>query len=123
MNVPKPNFGNQINQEENSTRNVYYTPCVYLDKNNHTKFSIPFQISHGGDIEKVVINTNAEPKVRDLQEAVEKTFKIPIDDQKLIFKSTKLHECPDRKLNEFDLFAMSSIKLAGCRNNYRASIL
>lgn len=126
-------FNNQVNNFnqgaviccENSGVNNYFCADQPCDCNNTSfkNYSVSYQISHAKDVEKVVVSTTSEPRVKDLLCEIEKTFKIPFETQRLVYRGINLHRCPEKKLNELAIFPMSVLKLTGTRCNYQSSII
>jgi hypothetical protein len=97
-------------------------PCHYENTSFKTS-SIAYQISHAKDVEKVVVSSNREPRVKDLLCEIEKTHNIPFAQQRLVYRGMNLHECPEKKLTDLVVHPMSIIKLTGTRNNYQSSLI
>jgi hypothetical protein len=116
-------------KEENNfcKSNQYYCdnrvqPHDYLNTNFKT-YSISYQISHANETEKVVVYTSREPRVKDLLCEIEKTYNIPIENQRLVYRGILLHHHPEKKLDTLPIFPMSVLKLSGTRKNYQSSFI
>ncbi len=84
---------------------------------------IAYQVSHGGDIQKITVTSTIEPKVKDLMCEIEKCLKVQCCKQLLIYKGIKLNECPGMTLKELGVFPMSIIRLAGIRDEASGSLM
>lgn len=102
------------NNEYNSSFRYYST---------RKQQSISVQIMHGGDIHKLTITGDQEACIKDLMCEIERTFQIPVMKQKIIYKGMRLHEMPEARLSDLDVFPMSMIRLSGIRADIRSSVL
>ena len=97
-------------------------PCHYQNTNFKT-YSLSYQISHANETEKVVVQTTRKPRVKDLLCEIEKSYNIPVENQRLIYRGIPFHHYPEKKLEEMEIFPMSTLRLSGTRKNYQSSYI
>ena len=77
------------------------------------------QVHFGGDVQEVVLKSEAEPSCRDLARVLQETYRIPIDEQLIYFRGQRLHHhqssSDDRALAKYGIFSGNTVTLIGKR--------
>ncbi|CAF0932453.1 unnamed protein product [Adineta steineri] len=70
-------------------------------------------VSHGADQYDVHFHMERPPLVRDLMEDLENKTHVPIMNQQVFYRGERLHETPNRSLEQYGIFNGNHINLVG----------
>ncbi|CAF1034832.1 unnamed protein product [Rotaria magnacalcarata] len=76
-------------------------------------YLLQLEVAHGSDRYDIHIHMERPPLVLDLMQEIENKARVPIMNQQLLYRGTRLHQTPDKPLEGFGLFNGNRIILVG----------